>query len=392
MGYGDIDRAVSQSQFLRYAEDLAAVYDMERQRRTQLKQVYEDIANIVHMMQEGALITNNKGVVREVNQAACDMLDMPRARMLGGNLEELFRKAGASHSGTIHPAQTPFSANQVQTIILSSGRIIRSTCCSMKNNWTLCMLRDATKEVQMENIKQDFFALLSHELRTPLTGVLGFTELLMSQQGSNPALEAEALKSIHESGLRMFKIVDELLRFASLQGERHEMQQEPLQVPLLIRSVFELLEPVAERRNISLFIDHDQSNPVILRGNSAMLREMLRHIIQNSIVFGKENGNVAIRVRQSQGKQAVIEIEDDGIGIPSNLMDKVFDSFYQVEDTLSRRHQGLGLGLSIARIIARIHGGSISLSSEVGQGTTCTITLPMGNPAPERNAQQEVKA
>lgn len=377
MEYGDVDRAVSHTQFLKYAEDLAAVYELERKRREELKQVYEGISDLVHSIQDGVFIVHSSGVISEINLPACLLLGQDRAWIIGKPVDQVLHQACATHP-LPPPEQTQQSAHgQTQTLHLSSGNILRLTYTSMKNGWTFCLLRDATEEVRVENIKHDFLALLSHELRTPLTGILGFSELLMENSESYLEFEREAVTSIHESGMRMFRIVDELLKFANLQSEHREAHQEPLQVPLLISNVFEQLEPIAQSKGISLFIHHDAGLPIIIRGNALMLRELFKHVIQNSIIYGKENGNVTVRIQPSENETITIAVEDDGIGIPAECIGKVFNSFYQVEDTLRRNYQGLGLGLSISRIITRIHGGSISLSSDLHQGTTCVITLPV---------------
>lgn len=376
MGYHDVDTAISHSQFLKYAEDLAAVYSLERKRNAELQQAHEGFSDIVHVLDEGGFIADASLVVRAINKRACSLLHLDCSQPIGKPLHTVLREAGALQHTFPTPPSRSLQEGQEQTLHLSSGRVLRMTCSLMKNGWLFCMIRDATEELRLENIKQDFFALLSHELRTPLTGILGFTELLLTQERPPQGLEAEAIKNIHDSGQRMYRIVDELLRFATLQSERRDMEREPLQLPLLVSSVVSRLESMATRKEISVFITYDKDNPVIIRGNAAMIGDMLQHVVQNGIQFGTTGGNVAIRIHPPESGMVRITIEDDGIGIPQSQLSKVFESFYQVEDTLGRRTSGLGLGLSIARIVARIHGGSIALDSDEGKGTTCTITLP----------------
>ncbi|MFV0347408.1 MAG: ATP-binding protein [Halodesulfovibrio sp.] len=377
MGYGDIDSAVSRSQFLKYAEDLAAIYGLERQHRTELKQAYEGLADLVHAMGDGAFIANAERNIVEINNMACTLLETGRARALGMPTLTLLNALPTRNASGLTPSLQAILQGEEQTITTDSGKCIRITPTLMKNGWLLCLLRDVTEEKRIQHLKQDFLGLLSHELRTPLTGILGFAELLLTRAASFETDDADAIRNIHDSGMRMFKIVDELLKFATLQHERHEMRREPLQLALLMYGIFEQMGREASARNISLYLDHDAAHPAIINGNSAMLREMFKNVIHNTIIFGKKDGNTVVRILPPANNTIIIKIEDDGIGIPDNLLKKVFDSFFQVEGTLSRRHQGLGLGLSIAQLIARIHGGTISLASELDNGTTCTISLPL---------------
>jgi signal transduction histidine kinase len=377
MGYGDIDSAVSRSQFLKYAEDLAAIYGLEKQRRTELRQAYEGLADLVHAMSDGAFIANAERNIVEINNAACSLLNTNRTRAIGmPTLSLLHAVPARSKAGTTPTLQAVIQGEE-QILTTDSGKSIRFSPTLMKNGWLLCLLRDVTEEKRIQHLKQDFLGLLSHELRTPLTGILGFAELLMTRASSLEAEDAEAIRNIHDSGMRMFKIVDELLKFATLQHERHEMRQEPLQLALLMYGIFEQMGREASKRNISLYLNHDSANPAIICGNSAMLREMFKNIIHNTIIFGKPNGNTVVRILPPVDGTITIKVEDDGIGIPDDLLGKVFDSFFQVEGSLSRKYQGLGLGLSIAQLIAGIHGGTITLESELDQGTTCTISLPL---------------
>lgn len=388
MGYGDIDSAVSRSQFLKYAEDLAAIYGLERQRREELKKAYQGLSDLVHAMGDGAFIANTERKIMEINQSACSLLGKTRVQTISQHVSELLRQPATGQDYSVPPLSQPVLRGEVQTITGASGKIIRLIPTMMENGWMLCLLRDVTEETRIMNLKQDFLGLLSHELRTPLTGILGFTELLIARKETITGEDAEAILHIHESGMRMFKIVEELLRFATLQNERHEIQQEPMQLSLLIHSIFEQMARQAQEKGVSLYLDHDIYSPIILRGNSAMLRELFKNVIHNAIIFGKQDGNIVVRILSTSPTEVVIEVEDDGIGIPQNMLHKVFDSFFQVEGTLSRKHQGLGLGLSIAQLIARIHGGTISLKSELDHGTTCTITLSLSHCTPQPSSKE----
>jgi signal transduction histidine kinase len=150
--------------------------------------------------------------------------------------------------------------------------------------------------------------------------------------------------------------------------------QEPLDLSAVVRGVVEDLRPLAEARGVQLRAESNGALPA--RGNALRLRQVFLNVVDNAIKYTPPGGAVAVRAHAKEG-QAVVTVLDTGVGIPPEHLPRVFDRFYRVDKARSREQGGTGLGLSIARSIIAAHGGRIELTSSPGQGTTCTVSLPV---------------
>jgi signal transduction histidine kinase len=228
-------------------------------------------------------------------------------------------------------------------------------------------------------LKEEFLATVSHELRTPLNAVLGWTELLRTTP-MPPAELTRGLEVIDRNARRQLALVDELLAAAS--PEHASEGWERVDVRELVTALVDRMSEAAAGASITL--EHDpavgtdaEEPPMWVRGNQAGLRLALRHILENAIKFTPAGGRVRAWLRRS-GDRAVIEVTDTGPGLDPRLSREVFEPFRQEDGSRSRRHGGLGLGLSIARRLVEAHGGQIDVRSDgPGRGATFLVTLPL---------------
>lgn len=237
-------------------------------------------------------------------------------------------------------------------------------------------LREATKRLkELNEIKSNFVATVSHELRTPLTSIRAYAETLLRDLGNSPReTELEFLNIIEQEAQRLTSIVDNMLELSHLESGKVRMTKSDIDVNRIARHVGQILSPTTEKKSIDLELKLGEE-PVIIYADEGMLQQLLLNLINNAVKFTPEGGKVSAGV--SDGDSAVeILIEDSGIGIPQSEIKRIFDGFYQVDSSATRRYGGVGLGLAIVNNIVEWHDGKIWVDSEEGRGTRFTVNLP----------------
>ncbi len=236
---------------------------------------------------------------------------------------------------------------------------------------------------EMNRIKSDFLATMSHELRTPLNSIIGFSEVLSGSDALGERQRRYA-SNIQTSGKMLLGMINDILDLAKIESGKMEVRVEDFSIRDVCEGVANLTRPMADRKNIALECRLDEAIP-LLRQDPGKVRQILYNLLSNAIKFTPEGGRVTLRAR-AEGRNVVLEVEDTGIGIAEEDRETVFEKFRQAkvpgqeDNVLTREHQGTGLGLSIVRELTRLLGGEIHLKSELGQGSTFTIRLPLQLP------------
>lgn len=218
-----------------------------------------------------------------------------------------------------------------------------------------------------------FSADASHELRTPLTIIRGELESLI-QIPALPAPVVEGIGSALEESARMAKIVHSLITISRLDCGGEQIELAPVDITEITRVTLEHMSLLAEEKNIALHFD--SAHPTFVTGDPMRLKQVVVNLVDNAIKYSPDGGEVTVSVT-TEGKTAVIEVSDTGIGIPSTALPLVFDRFYRTDQARSRESGGTGLGLSIVKAICDAHGGSASVKSVEGKSTTFRIELPL---------------
>ncbi len=240
----------------------------------------------------------------------------------------------------------------------------------------------ARAEAERANtIKSDFLAVMSHELRTPLTAIMGYEELLSDGiTGPVTELQRQQLGRINASARHLLGLIDEILTFARVDIGRERVRWESMSVNQTLSVAASLVEPMATAKNLKYAIellDEDQA----IQTDGTKFRQMLVNLLSNGVKF-TEKGEVRLTSSVRNG-MLEIRIVDTGVGIDAENIEYVFEAFWQVEQTATRRAGGTGLGLSVTRKLARLLGGDVTVASRVGAGTTFLLTLPLLAPAGE---------
>jgi len=236
-----------------------------------------------------------------------------------------------------------------------------------------------------ERLRQ-FVADASHELRTPLTSVRGYAELFRRGAAERPDDLAAAMRRIESESARMSVLVDDLLLLARLDQGR-PLEREPVDLTPLVSELVADARAAEPGRPITLAAD----GPVLVEGDGGRLRQVVANLLANARDHTPPQTPVSVRVL-AMGTQAVIEVADEGPGIPADAAERVFERFYRVDASRARASGGTGLGLSIVAAIAEAHGGRASVQSRPGAGATFQITLPRAADAPAEPAQAQAPA
>lgn len=227
---------------------------------------------------------------------------------------------------------------------------------------------------EANRIKDEFLATLSHELRTPLAAILGWTQLLRSR-ALDPEEAAEAVEIIESNGLMQHKLVEDLLDISRITSGKMRLQLRDMQVSQVMRAAVDAILPTANARQISMETDLDDAE-VRVCGDPDRLQQAFWNLLSNAVKFTPRGGQVEIGVTGSPSDVRVT-IRDNGEGISPEFLPFVFDRFRQGDNSTTRKHGGLGIGLSVVRHIVELHGGTVEAMSEgKGRGATFLIVLP----------------
>lgn len=228
--------------------------------------------------------------------------------------------------------------------------------------------KDILKNAKM---RQEFTANVSHELKTPLTSISGYSELIENGMASGDDMVRFA-SEIHKSANRLLTLINDIIQLAELDSNAQEITFEDVSMYQLAQNCVEMMQVNAAKHNVTLSLDGKECR---VYANRQMLEEILYNLCDNAIRYNNEDGYVRVGVYPKQD-EAVLVVEDSGIGIPKEHQERIFERFYRVDKSRSKSTGGTGLGLAIVKHIVAQHGASMDLQSEVGKGTKITISFP----------------
>lgn len=232
------------------------------------------------------------------------------------------------------------------------------------------IILDITESEKRDTLRREFTANVSHELKTPLTSISGFAELM--KEGDVPRENViDFSKSIYEEAQRLITLVNDIIKISELDGQSISFEEEKVDLYLLAEEVIGRLENEASRRNVAFHLIGGRAE---ITGVPKILDEMLYNLCDNALKYNKENGTVDVIVNRTIESVSVI-VRDTGIGIPAAYRDRVFERFYRVDKSHSKKVGGTGLGLAIVKHGAIYHHAKISLESAEGKGTTITVSF-----------------
>ena len=239
-------------------------------------------------------------------------------------------------------------------------------------------LEEANGRLRDENrYKSDFLAMMSHELRTPLTSIIAFTELLNREGDPLNDEERETRREIEANSHALLLMINDILEMTRLDAGRIELTREVVDLGDVAGMVSDVVRSLAERNGVAFTCEVEPDVP-LLRADFEKIRHVVENLCGNALKFTPAGGRVRLHIAGApEGDGVLISVEDTGIGIAPADQQRIFERFVQADSSVSRKYSGTGLGLALAREYVEMHGGTIAVESELGQGSTFTVHLPV---------------
>lgn len=262
----------------------------------------------------------------------------------------------------ISGAQTRSFEVQAAPLMIASGQ------------GAIAILHDTTDLERLEQVRKEFVANVSHELRTPLAGIIGYTDTLLDGALEDVRHNRRFLEIIRSNAVQLSSIASDLLVLSELESGYDPPEPERISVREVLESVLLTVQAEANTRGVKLI--PVEIEDIEVTGFRLRLEQAILNLVANAIKFNRPGGEVRVRARKNADGRVAIEVADTGTGIPSQDLPRIFERFYRVDKGRSRQVGGTGLGLSIVKHVVERMNGNISVESQLGKGTTFTLTLP----------------
>jgi signal transduction histidine kinase len=225
--------------------------------------------------------------------------------------------------------------------------------------------------------RDQFLSIAAHELKTPLTSLLGYLQVFKRRAAREAYInerDQATLATIELQGRRLQRMVGDLFDLSRIETQGLSVERKPLDLSLMCKRLLDELRPILEKHTIELRTE----GALVVEGDYVRLEQVLQNLLDNAIKYSPEGGAIIVEVA-SQGEQACLSVRDQGIGIPEDSTAHLFERFYRATNVNARNISGLGIGLFLVHEIVSAHGGTVEVSSQVGQGTNFTVCLPLSN-------------
>ena len=361
------------------------------------------LAGIIGLAPEAIIVADASGVIRLFNRGAETIFGYPAADAIGRPLDSLIlegqrprlldlmtafgdgaepargmsthgRIAGLRRDGREFPAEV-----SIAKLDLDHERlfivILQDIGDAVAQEGALIAAKEEAEFAS--RAKSEFLANMSHELRTPLNAIIGFSEMMSLQQFGplgNRRYESYA-QDIAASGRHLLSIVNDVLDVAKIEARKMEIEETALDLERIAREGAALLKPMSDDKGIAIAFDVAAGMPRVLADERRM-RQMVLNLLSNAIKFTPRGGAVTVRIALGAGGTPTLTVDDNGICIPADRLRYVGQPFIRAEDQLNRNSDGTGLGLALSNALATLHGGALAIASELGRGTTVTVSLP----------------
>lgn len=385
MAGGNFDQSIT----VRSRDEIGQLGDMFNKMARRLKQTLDEIQGeknkveaILANMADGLLALDSEGRIIKLNPAAQRMFQVTEEEVLGRLPREIWPDLPLESALSQAALENRTLTNEVR----AGALVLMAHVTPLKGErnrtaGTVVVFHDITELEKLEAMRREFVANVSHELKTPLTTVKSYVETLLDGAADEAEVRSRFLRVVESETDRMARLVKDLLHLSQLDQGTAQWDIQAYELPLLIDECIARLAVPIERKNlrISRFYAPDSPPGMFDRDK---LQQVVLNLLANAIEFTPAKGRIWVEVR-GEGAMIWVVVRDSGIGIPREDLPRIFERFYRVDKARSRMLGGTGLGLAIARQIIELHGGAISIDSDLGRGTEVIFTIPTAVPVAE---------
>jgi len=338
-----------------------------------------ELNTILGSMIEGVIAVDLGGRILNINGRAGRLFNIDPAKAAGMTVEELSRNPRLA--GFVGRALREHDTFEEDMSIRVGGgdRIVNLRSTSLLDSkgeriGTLLVIADVTRVRELENMRRDFVANVSHEIKTPITAVKGFVETLLDGALESPGDARRFLGIIEKHTRRLEAMVEDLLSLSRIEqeGELARTAFEEFNLRTVLHSAIQLCKAKAEAKGVTVSLDCPEM--LLRRGNAQLMEQAVVNLLDNAIEYSPKESGILVRALEEE-RETRISVIDQGCGIASDHIKRIFERFYRVDRGRSRAAGGTGLGLAIVKHIAQAHGGEVSVESTPGKGSTFTIHL-----------------
>ncbi|MCA9408526.1 MAG: HAMP domain-containing protein [Candidatus Omnitrophica bacterium] len=328
-------------------------------------------------MVEGVMVLDNNGTILLLNQTLKDFLQIkqdffgrkPLEVIRNIEIQELANKVLKENTG-VQSSELTALLPQEKILLIHATPIIRQD----KIDGAVLVFHDITELRRLERIRKDFVANVSHELRTPVSTIKGYAETLLDGALDDRKNARDFVGIIHSDSQRLANLINDLLDLSKIESGKMIIDQGAISLNSIIDRVVKVLEKKILEKNLK--VSFNLSNKILkVWGDENAVSQIFLNLVENAIKYNVDGGSIQISA-QTQNDFVKVNIEDTGIGIPAQDIPRIFERFYRVDKAHSRQLGGTGLGLSIVKHLVQAHGGEVSVSSVLEQGTIFSVTLP----------------
>ena len=336
-----------------YQKQLAAMQDRA-----------ETISTLTDSMSEGIVMVNNQGVILSLNKSAEAFFEV-KTQVVGRNILELFRDVDL-----IEHVRNAIDGQRGELNIELENKVFRAYFSPVADNGAIILFLDITERVKSETMRREFSANVSHELKTPLTTIYGNAEILADGMVQEADKQRFYEKIKDEAG-RLIALIEDIIHISRLDESDVDETTEDVDLYAVAEETVDSLAQKAEEFNVALTLEGAR---VHLHANRSQMYELFYNLIDNAVTYNKPGGTVAVNLTETNDRIQIM-VKDSGIGIPKEAQERVFERFYRVDKSRSKKTGGTGLGLAIVKHIVLGLNGKIDLVSNENSGTTITIHL-----------------